>query len=603
MMEFNLKNTKLWFALAFALALVIRLLRLGEIPLSDFEAGWALQSLGLARGLPVEFGPQPAYVNLTALFFFVLQASNFAARLLPALAGSALTLAPLFFRDRLGEKTALVLAFLLVFEPGLVALSRQAGSPILALTALIFAWGAWRNGYLRLSGFFAGLALLSGSSLWFGLLGLVLAFLLARSFSTEISFSIDKERARPALFFALGTYLVFGSFFLLAPGGLSAGLTSIPAIFTNLQNLTDVSALRMLAALVFYQPLALILAIATLLRLLSRSDSSVVFLGFWLVVSLLVALVYPARQISDLAWALIPLWALAAIELARWLRPIEPVLEMRAERLPEPLNLNEIEIVSPALPGEDDPAGNEMIPTRLSNGIWETLGMAALTLVLLSFSWLNFTGVSLYTFDTPTMQLRWLVTAGALVLLVLSVVLVAFGWSTRVAVQGFVWGGLIALALYSLSMTMFAASLRSDLSVEMWPDGPQASRLNLILDQMGDVSQNSRGSKDALDVTIVGVDSPALLWLLRDWRITQAQVVSFDAVPDLMITDAGFSGPELESSYRGVDFPLGFYPGWTQATSAEWMRWAVLHELPQGERFVILWARSDLFPDSQNQIP
>ena len=162
------------------LALVVRLLRLGEMPLSDSEAVWALQAFDLSRGLPLDFGPQPGYINLTARVFFVLQASNFAARLIPALAGSLLVLAPVLFRDRLGDKAAILLAFLLAFEPGLLALSRQAGSPILAISLVMLAWGAWRNQFARLAGFLAGLALLSGSALWAGLLGLGLALALLR---------------------------------------------------------------------------------------------------------------------------------------------------------------------------------------------------------------------------------------------------------------------------------------------------------------------------------------------------------------------------------------------------------------------------------------
>jgi hypothetical protein len=598
-MDFNLKNTKLWFGLAFMLGLVLRLARLGAIPLSDAEAAWALQSLNLVRGLPVEIGPQPGYVNLTALFFFILQSSNFAARLLPALAGSALVLAPLLFRERLGEKVTLALAFALALDPGLVALSRQAGSPILAVTTLILAWGAWRNGFLRLAGFLAGLALLSGSSLWFGALGLGLALLLARAFAPEISFKFEKEHVRPAALFALGTYLVLGSFFLLAPGGLSASLASIPAIFTALQELTDVTALRMLSALVFYQPLALILALVQLGRLRSQRNAMVIFLGFWLFAAILLALAYPARQISHLAWALIPLWVLATLEVVRWVQPIKPVIEMRAERIPESLHLNEDAFVSPA----DQPTSFNIHPVKVSDGIWETLGMAALTLILISFAWLNFIGISLHTFDQPTLQLRWLVTIGALILLALSAILVAFGWSTRVAAYGTLWGSLTALSLYSLAMTSFSANLHPAPSVEMWPDGPQAIPAPILLNQIDDLSEFSHGSAQALKITLIGIESPALNWLLRDWQLSEAQALSIASSPDLLITNQSFTGPELETAYRGADFLLRLYPGWNQATSAEWLRWIVLHELPQGQEPVLLWARSDLFPDSQNLVP
>ncbi len=39
-------------------------------------------------------------------------------------------------------------------------------------------------------------------------------------------------------------------------------------------------------------------------------------LSLWMLVALLLALFYPAHQVGDLAWMLIPLWSLAALELA-----------------------------------------------------------------------------------------------------------------------------------------------------------------------------------------------------------------------------------------------------------------------------------------------
>src|SRR5512133_1200589 len=206
------------FALAFVLALVIRLLRLGELPLNDNEALWAMQAFDLMKGLRPEIGAQPAYVLLTAFSFFVFQASNFASRLIPALFGAALTFVPFYFRDRLGSKPAIVLAFFMAFDPGLLALSRMAGSPIIALTAVLFAWGLWRAGNVRAAGIWAGIGLLAGPQLWPGLIGLAVAAGLLRGFfaaekSDEIPL-FGRQQALTFAGFAVGTYLIVGSLFL-----------------------------------------------------------------------------------------------------------------------------------------------------------------------------------------------------------------------------------------------------------------------------------------------------------------------------------------------------------------------------------------------------
>jgi predicted membrane-bound mannosyltransferase len=165
-----------FYALALALAIGLRFLHLGALPLSDYEANWALQAWRVAQGLKPAIGPNPAYVHLTAITFYIFGASNFLARFWPALAGSALVLAPWFLRSRFGRTPALVLAFGLAFDPGLVAMSHLAGGPILSTTCLVLTGLMWLNGRRAAVGFFAGLALLSGPSFWFGLLGLALTW-------------------------------------------------------------------------------------------------------------------------------------------------------------------------------------------------------------------------------------------------------------------------------------------------------------------------------------------------------------------------------------------------------------------------------------------
>src|SRR5512141_1339899 len=167
------------YGLAFLIALGFRLIQLGASPLTDSEGALAMQALRVSLGQNPLLGPEPIYVLLTSILFAVIESTNFLARLIPALAGSALVFAPYFFREKIKPQPALILAFLFAIDPGLVALSRQANGTILAATFLLFAWGMWLNRRLILAGIFAGLALLSGPSVWMGLLvlGLTRVFL------------------------------------------------------------------------------------------------------------------------------------------------------------------------------------------------------------------------------------------------------------------------------------------------------------------------------------------------------------------------------------------------------------------------------------------
>src|SRR5512141_652406 len=126
------------YGLAFLIALGFRLIQLGASPLTDSEATLALQALHLAQGKDIILGSQSGYVLFTSLFFAVIEATNFMARILPALVGSFIIFAPGLLRDQLKPRIALIVAFLLAFDPGLVALSRQADGTMLAVTFTLF---------------------------------------------------------------------------------------------------------------------------------------------------------------------------------------------------------------------------------------------------------------------------------------------------------------------------------------------------------------------------------------------------------------------------------------------------------------------------------
>jgi hypothetical protein len=227
-----------FYALALAIGLGLRFLNLGATPLSDFEADWALQALQITRGLHPVIGANPGYVHLTAVLFAIFGGTNFLARFWPALAGCLLVLVPWALRERLGRVTALILAFGLAIDPGLVGLSRQAGGPMLAVASIVLTLLAWNQSRRALAGVLAGLALLSGPAAWYGLLGLGLAWAFTsriqraaagRDSASPAARPANWEDFRPALIWGLGTVLVLGSLLAFSPQGL-VGIVSSCAV-------------------------------------------------------------------------------------------------------------------------------------------------------------------------------------------------------------------------------------------------------------------------------------------------------------------------------------------------------------------------------------
>jgi hypothetical protein len=254
------------YIIATLLALTLRLLNLGAIPLSEFEADWALQARGLVEGQPVNIGSQPLIVMLMSAVFTLFGTSEFAVRLFPALFGTALVWLPYFFRLRLGRKAALVLAFGLALDPGLLSLSRLGGGPVLAVSTGLLCLIAWIYGSPMLAGVLGALALLSSPAILPGVLGLAVAWGLTGGYENGGKPLFPRDDVRRAALAGFATLLLAGTFFMRFPQGIS-GLGSV---FTDYlggwANSSGVPVSHLFAALLVYQPAGLIFGIAAALR-------------------------------------------------------------------------------------------------------------------------------------------------------------------------------------------------------------------------------------------------------------------------------------------------------------------------------------------------
>jgi hypothetical protein len=277
-----------------------------------------------------------------------------------------------------------------------------------------------------------------------------------------------------------------------------------------------------------------------------------------MLVALLLAVFYPARQAADLVWVLIPLWTLAALELARHLELI------REDRL-------------------------------------ETAGVMAFTILLLAFAWMDINALHLTPIPSQQGTIRMMLFFGALLLLILSVVLVAFGWSARVARVGVVWGITLLLGLYTLGAAWGATGLRNVNAVELWDLSPRIAQADLLSQTADEISEWATGHADDLPVTVFGVDSPSLLWSLRNHNPTVVLALDPASSPELVVTpQQGDLG--LSAAYRGQDFTWRQTPTW-ELLPANYLNWVTYRELPSSSETLILWVRNDLFIESNPTQP
>ncbi|MCU0488110.1 MAG: hypothetical protein MUE67_04055 [Anaerolineales bacterium] len=592
----------LFYLTAILLGLSLRLGKLGAAPLTDTEAAWALQALAGGQGNTGQFlAPQPAYVSLTGWLFDLFGNTNFLARLWPALTGSLLVLLPLVIQSALNRswrdlragqpayipllsrQAALVLAFGLALAPGLVVVSRQAGSPMPALSLSLLAIGLFlgrRPGVMLdscLAGILAGLALLSGPAAVHGLLvlGCTLAafWLLKKNIPNQTDPGLPGDSRQPDLkWFGLsmaGAVILVSSSFLTNPPGLATWFETLPAYFRGWLGSPGIPALRLLAALLVYQPIAVIFGLLGGIRegfFSGEQNNRILSLTLlvWIVIGLGLALLNPARQASDLIWVLAPAWILAATQIGRVL-----------------------------------PTGRINLTSALH---------AILFIVLMGLLWYSLASFSRFQVGDAERTARLFIIVGILALTALTSILIQLGWSWEVARRGISWGSLGALGLFSISMLWGAAYLRPNQPQELWSLTPGSGEADLMLSTLKDLSSWSTGRPETIDI-LTEVDLPSLHWALRNFK--QVRVIAPGSsstlpatqLPSILITNLRQETPALTASYRGQDFSWRRSPGWTGALPADWSSWLTFRRASIQSENIILWARSDLFPGGSLELP
>ncbi len=366
--------------------------------------------------------------------------------------------------------------------------------------------------------------------------------------------TLTRARYSSALAWGLGTLLALGSLFLLSPIGLSAFVNSFVEFLRGWWTLSDIQIWRPLLALPAYEILPLGFGIAAVVRSILKRDTISIRLAIWALVALVLALIYPGKQTTDLGWALLPLWALAAIELGHHF----------------------------------DFAGRNL---------WEIAGVLVLVDSLLVFGWLNLAGVTTMALDTQDARMRLSLLIAVAILITLSLLLVRAGWSGATARLGGVWSAMLALTAFTVAMSTGAAGVRQPLTVELWQPEPRTGRVDVLLNVANQISDLNTGYAAQLPLTILTVDSPALHWLFRDWQVTDATALASDATPPMVIST--IDKLSLAADYRGEALPLTEVADWDHATTSNWLSWFVYRQMPILRQDIILWVRSDLMLDSQ----
>ena len=545
------------YVLAVVIGLALRFMLLGQASLSDSEAVLALQAFDLSKSFNVTLSGQPAYLLLTRLLFSFFDASNFLARFWPAVAGSGLILSAWMARGLIGKKAALLLAFFLALDPGLVAISREAGSYSLMLACLtFFLLFTCRRSAVGM-GIFGGLALLCGPQLWPGLLALGLTVWLARQWGVIDETNLKPIDWRLAVGTGAGFFILVGTTIFIEPRGLSAAAGSLAEYFRGWGNPSGVSVPRMFGVLLAYDLAGLVFGLAGAIYAVRKGDRLDRVLGVWWAAALILAVIYPARLPFDLAWSWLPMLVLAA-------RHIPRLWTMEREN---------------------------WLPAA---------GQAAVAIVLGFFLVYSLLKVpSQFLAGSTQISEPILKIIVALVMLFALTALVAWGWSVRAAFTGLGWGFGIILSVLWLSASFHAAGISRHPQSELIRSSPYVIDADLIQLTIQQTGQWRPDPTTSLDVAVIGVNSPAMRWELRNYpQALFSDIIAVDAQPEVVITPRDTS-LELAAGYRGQELTWNLTTAWDLVAPSEWLRWLLYRDLPvesQEYQRVILWVKTDAFP-------
>ncbi|HCS40587.1 MAG TPA: hypothetical protein DIW44_13510 [Anaerolineaceae bacterium] len=550
--------------IALLLAAAIRFVNLGSTNLTDHEATLALQSLSSAKGQDGIIGGQPGYIGLTSLLFMVFEGSDFFARFWPALFGVTLVIVPGLFRKQLGDLASLLLAFIIVFEPGLVALSRSADGTMITITSLFLAMGFLVNRKVVPAGLFFGLACIGSENFWPLAFAIGVSWLLVYLIDNDKnksmgidSLKLDKSRWLVFVIAALISILLVSSQYLIHPNGISGIGSGITDYFAKWQTKSEMGQGQFLLILFVTQFPALLLGIWGLVKGLKEKSSWSRLLGLWWVIGLLLSVIIPFQETILIAMVNLPLYILTAMQVAR---------------LFEGLSVHSKFVL-----------------------IAETV----VTISLFLFSILNFLNmINFPPGDTITMRNRILGTFLPLALWIAFTVLLAWGWDSVSSKSGVVIGLGLLLGVLLVGNGWKAAGFGSYPQNELLTNTGYIVGQKDLLKTIEDVSLWNTGQTNSIDVQLVGVNSQSVTWAFRDFEnTTRAEAFPVSDSPSIVISGVD-AVIQTQSLYRGQMVVWSLQPALTQTQWQDWVKWFFNRQHPQKKTNILLWVRNDLFKDT-----
>jgi uncharacterized protein (TIGR03663 family) len=565
------------YGIIVALALAVRLYRLGQAPLSTSEAQLALAAW---RGTTPPIVSSPLLYWVNALLFAILGSSDGLARLVPALVGSALVTLPAFWRERVGRTGALGAAAFLAISPIAIMTSRTSSGEVIVAAAMVGLVAAvdryLQTGsatWLYAGAATLGLGLASGASIYSALLVLLVgAGLGALGPAGKAGERWHALHETPGLIGRVigamaAAFAVSATALMWRPGGLGAAIDLFSVWLAGFRSQAGATLWYWpFQLLVVYEPLALVVGVIGLFLAIQRAQRFVGLLVVWLVAATLLAVIRPARTSGDVLLVVIPLAMLGGYAL-------EPLADsLRAMRF----SVEEGVLIMVVLP----------VVAYFALGLTAYINNPTAILPI---------GGRLDLGPVAQVMPMFL----AMLLIGILIALFAALANAEVAMRGAIITALIVLAMVTWAAGWGAAQNRPGDPRELIT-GPETTS-PAVRDLARDLTVlSSSKTTDPRTLSFV-VQSPpdgVLGWYLRDMSNAQFMTAldASSAPPVLVTTDS--KPPALSGSYAGQRFTLQHEWRIEDKPPNDVLKWLVYRkaELPKPTQQAILWVQQEQQP-------
>jgi len=533
------------YLLFIALGTALRLWGLGQRPLSSEEADLAYQAWRFYQGVGGDPKGSPFLFHANAFSFLLFVESDYVARLIPALAGSALVGLPYLLRSRLGRVGALLVSALLAFSPSCIFFSRALGGEVIvALGMVAFLFGLLRYGENRslwdlyLASFGLALSLVADSEVY-TILTVYLSFVPLLLLSGQFI----GGKWRGDLLFWLRALALFGAIVvllstggLLNPGGLQAAIDLFPAWLSRWSG--QGPWWHHLFLLFAYEPLILVLGLLGA-GLVGHRNLFSAFFVYWFGLSLVLYGLMGERAPAALLSTTLPLIFLSGMFLEELVASIGGRISWRKEGLYLALSLPTV------------------VYLFLQGGGYPYFeGVERIFLLFLALSFLA------------------------------CVLFLSYSWLGReVAVRG----GILLLFLVLGALT-WRAGWRVNYGMEMAEpllDQATSPDIRNLVEALERISNQRERDRHSIGITLLG-ENPALLWYLKGFPNRDLiSTTRGDITTPVVIT----SQEELPlPNYRGQRFRLwSFWPSQGLGGKAFWEWYLYREGLPPLTGDIIIW--------------